>query len=130
MRDLKFRFWNKKEKRYVVGTGILNLNMILGTLDITSDKYIAEQYTGFSDQNGKDVYEGDLIKWALNIIGEKKILKVVFDITDGAWKLSTIDEEFIAFLSEECPSEGREWFFEVIGNIHENPELLGVKNNE
>lgn len=69
------------------------------------------QYTGLTDRNGKKIFEGDIVK---NEFGE--IDKVAFLF--GRFVPFNRYPEYRCFFCEHC---------EVIGNIHDNPELLEVK---
>lgn len=72
------------------------------------------QYTGLHDRNGKEVYEGDIVKgdthWGLN---GGRPLTVAYEL--GTWNYSY---DLIEFGQEP------EKMWEVIGNIYENPELV------
>ena len=83
------------------------------------------QYTGLNDKNGKEIYEGDIIKTSENypidnlepITNESIIAEVIFN--RGRYCLATG-----TFTSTLIPE-----MCEVIGNIYENPELLqGLKD--
>ena len=70
------------------------------------------QYTGLTDRNGKRIFEGDIVEEGCNgLIGV-----VVWDNTKGTYKLKDFGEGY------EIENAHIEW--EIIGNIHDNPELL------
>ena len=107
------------------------------------------QYTGLTDKNGKKIFEGDIIRYAdlydYNCYLESIDNPEVYDNVDLGY-IWTIDEVvygikvgYPAFdlnkhdfetngLSEL--SESGQYFYEVIGNIHDNPELLEAMNND
>jgi uncharacterized phage protein (TIGR01671 family) len=79
------------------------------------DDYVIQQYTGFTNKNGKEVYEGDILEFS-NHIDEYKIGDVEF--IAGSFYVNFLDDtdEEIAFLTTKDA--------EVIGNIFETPQLL------
>ena len=82
------------------------------------DRYILEQFTGLHDKNGKEIYEGDIVDFPMR--NRKYIVEWHGDgwvLFDGTWKYATADGY--------RPRDGFGWArTEIIGNIHQNPELL------
>lgn len=120
MRELKFRTWNWLEDRYDEQP----CAFISTSGELTpSINRIIEQYTGLKDRNGKEIYEGDIIENTLDVACNKSKTYQVFYKTDFAkFEIAPIDGKidiasgYFNFASME--------HFEVIGNIHEDPELL------
>ena len=120
MKGLKFRVWEERENAYDTWSYILDANGNLfrnayGAL-IECDKkdYIIEQYTGLKDKNGKEIYEGDLVSV------RNKNRKNEYDI-------GVVEFGKAAFRCPFLLGKYHSGQVEVIGNIHENADLLGEK---
>ena len=81
-----------------------------------------EQYTGLNDKNGKEIYEGDIVELVGNIADNKcKLYRVYYRKYKARyWLMPLEDKKDIGVFDEMEMSER----YKVIGNIHENPELL------
>lgn len=78
------------------------------------------QYTGLTDKNGKQIFEGDIVKAQDEIWGSPFCDgingKVVYD--EAAYFIEPKDTMNSQWMYDECA------VYEIIGNIHDNPELL------
>lgn len=147
MREIEFRVWDNQEKVYLNKRDIAidNLGNIfvfegcddndadLWHVRILSDpdneRYVIEQTTGLIDKNGTEIYEGDIISYStsngFSWGTEAYDVVVCFDETGVRFVRIDTDTFIDARVTQERVS--RVDRFEIIGNIHENPELLEEK---
>ena len=133
MREIKFRAWDIKRKKWHIDWrnmfpwGIKPPDTEIIILDIMPLDYKFSQYTGLKDRNGKEIYEGDIVRiynWGRN---KEEItinpVKIIFDLDDGCWNTSPCVVEDQYDFYTKCNGTA----FEIIGNLYENPELLEVE---
>lgn len=102
MRELKFRVYDpeQKEMRY---WGFIDGAFISPPLDSGALSWPSMQFTGLLDKNGKEIYEGDIVKHSY-----RSILTVV------EWVDKKAQFSIGGYFNESI---------EVIGNVHEHPHL-------
>ena len=128
----KFRVWNEKTESFI-DYGDLMLDLKNGkvysgdvgipeyTIDVTN-QVILMQYTGCRDKNGIEIYEGDVIKDKYDKTWLVQWYVGAFVITN---KIPDSDGQTSTY-SHFSNLSNHHFYFEVIGNMWENPELLEV----
>jgi hypothetical protein len=107
-REIKFRAWDEHQK-YMAYQGSLDLETIQSFMHHFGDKPLM-QFTGMHDRNGKEIYEGDIIR---SEYWNPTDYKVIFE--DGEFC-------FVSLAAIEHPYTNSIHYardFEVIGNIYE-----------
>ena len=88
---------------------------------------VLEQYTGLKDKNGEEIYEGDIVEEDIDFNSKMTDgtfrYKVYWDDDELCWSLEPISRESIHNDLWELNSSCR-----VIGNVHENKDLLDGSN--
>lgn len=128
MREIKFRAWDNERGRYFEDINeaylgnieqlYIGLNGSMFTRSFDSfnhestfpGRFILEQYTGLKDKKGREIYEGDIV-WR-----PRGHSREVVEFDYGFYPFDTYE---LGEMGMPGPDECK-----VIGNIHENPDLL------
>ena len=116
-REIKFRVWSIEDKRFLTGYKEVTRSFFPSGngYELQQKNEVWQQYTGMVDKNGKEIYEGDIIKYPW------------LTVPSGTWDKETYRTDEVKFVTgcfipdiwrtvvDDC---------EVIGNIFENPALF------
>ena len=137
MRELKFRAWTRQKpsmpwsQKFVAITGNGEQMVPIGgtftgvwhILGDDAEGLIIEQFTGLKDTNGKEIYEGDIVEEDIDFNSKMTDgtfrYRVYWDDCSLCWALDPIGKESIHDELWQTNLSRR-----IIGNIHENDDLL------
>jgi hypothetical protein len=149
MCDIKFRVWNRQSKEYITGNrvrvdgdGLLYIDRITVKNCFRPPHtrknpwFIVEQYTGLKDKNGNEIFVNDIIEmhYFEQYAGPGEVEKTVVGVIgkDSMGCFTEIGDKKYYWLHylEDAEYYGDAEYneeLELLGNIHENPELLEEK---
>jgi len=130
MREVKFKAWDKELKimRDVIEVawkeGVLDTITVWDKLEVhgiemDAKHFVLLQYTGLKGKNGKEIYEGDIVRCYSSTKCPHEI--IFLDEVPGSAIIGGMPGFYLSGLKEGYSWGGKE---ELIGNIYKNPELV------
>lgn len=121
MRDIRFRAWDTEEKEWITGGQVSIFQTALGF----PKSVILEQFTGLKDKNGKgnEIYDKDIIGTPNGILYE-----VVWRLVHGQWWTKFFNTSHKGKWNVPLMEMAANGYLSIIGNVHENKELLNGNN--
>lgn len=128
MREIKFRGKRLDNGEWIYGDLVHTIKDTLilptdeGWNQYAVDPATVGQYTGLKDKNGKEIYEGDVIRSPLSE-DKTRPHRIFYHTGNAAFMGALVDRKELCYLRLD-----QDWIYkfgkEVIGNIHDNPELI------
>lgn len=130
MREIKFRGFDPKSGQMHVPMTLQQIKQVLiksnagealnlGIIfSVTFDDLIFTQFTGLKDKHGKEIYEGDILKYSFG--SDRSHHRIYFDSEVGRFLDERLEDG-----DSSTIYDGFEFVTEctIVGNIYENPEL-------
>ena len=128
----KYTYFDEPEIQFAERDSTYLCGLIMPLLDEKQNlyfgKYELQQCTGLKDKNGKLIYEGDIVRESF---GETGTYRVEYFPYSAEWQYLNLDDEkpnwemFSIQFEGMSENQGISTDLEIIGNIYENPELIG-----
>lgn len=120
-REIKFRCWDKERKEWL-SYFELGKNGAITCYEINeTQNLIIQQFTGLLDKNGKEIYEGDIVKYECGC-SDGSVYKKIASVEYGEFNCSCCDGVYGWYFDDGDIREAER--YEVIGNIFDNADLL------
>jgi len=120
MREIKFKIWDKENKKFTDDDIYMDKNGNLGRVQddgfYCEDTFIPLRFTGLLDKKGDDIYEGDI----LHNKYDKFNYEIMWDDNSACWSLGKDGQPLSKYKLNE--------FWDIIGNIYENSDLLNIED--
>lgn len=135
MREIRYRGIGIAERKWVFGSlwfdtrdGVTLIWSEELKYWVRVDPATVGQYTGLKDEHGKEIYEGDVIRSPLSE-DKTRPHRIFYHTGNAAFMRALIDRKELCYLRLD-----QDWIYkfgkEVIGNIHDNPELIEKQTAE
>lgn len=108
-----------------------NDDVLCKTYRIPVDPSAVGQYTGLTDKNGKKIFEGDIVKWG-HVPGYRENPVRIAEVKlapDIQFETIIGERQHVFHYGAFLYAERADKALEVIGNIHDNPELIGGEDD-
>jgi len=122
-RPISFRAWDGERMKEVTSIGWIDGEIdYISTpkISASADNFVLMQYTGLKDKNGKEIYEGDILRWRDSRNLEIKWGTVGWVLYGELFKKDSLEADSC----NEFNTSGYMPYSEIIGNIYQDSHLL------